>query len=73
MDLLVAVVCVLIVAGHSLDSQETEKKMDQLIFVSRVDRLSAKVPSLLTWHCLVSARRRGLDFREHGTDNQAGA
>eukprot|EP00438_Fugacium_kawagutii_P022301 Skav233981 [mRNA] locus=scaffold1008:758507:771236:+ [translate_table: standard] len=60
-----------------LERQETEKKMDQLIFVSRVDRLSAKAPSLLTWHCLVSASRCGLDFREvHGTGddvNQAAA
>ena len=36
--------------------------MDQLILVSRVDKLTAKAPRMVPWHSLVSASRAGEDL-----------
>ena len=33
--------------------------MDQLILVSRMDKLTAKAPRMVPWHSLVSASRAG--------------
>lgn len=41
------------------NAQETEARMDQLILVSRVEKLTAKAPRMVPWQRLVSASRAG--------------